>query len=157
MLIIWLICKILFTKVKIRTRRKWKNQPLFQVNDKWSKRDIFRTPPWSLGHVAFLALNSSEYGSMSQRNLSWRVDSQGFMLRMFWYIVFERRHVFMRTTKQVIPFTNKTLIYRKNKWKKSVGIHQGVIQKGGSNQCRTQTYFRTAETVRAPKNWAHVF
>ena len=28
---------------------------------------------------------------------------------------------------------------------------------GGSKQCRTQTYFRTAETVWVPKFWAQIF
>ena len=109
------------------------------------------TPSWSLGQIAFLTLNSSEYAPMSQKNLAWRLDSQGFMLRMFWYLVFERRHLFMRTTKQVIPFTNKTLIYRKNKEKKSVGIHQGVIQQGGAISVVLRRIFVPLKWYRHPK------
>ena len=32
----------------------------------------------------------------------------------------KRRHVFMRTTKQVIPVAKKTFIYTKIKWKKNM-------------------------------------
>ena len=47
----------------------------------------------------------------------------------------------------------KKLAFVSSEWqikqleKKYVGIHQG----------RTKTYFRTAETVWAPKNWVQVF
>ena len=41
--------------------------------------------------------------------------------------------------------------------KKYVGIHQRLIHQGGSNQCRTQTYFRFAETVWAPQKLSPSF
>ena len=139
------------------------------MNDKWSKEDIFRTPSWSLGHVAFLTLDSSEYGPMSQRNLSWGLDSQGFMLRIFWYLVFERKskecwhiktllnvettscvHEDSKTSNSIY---HKTLIYTKIKWKKNLW----GFTRGGSNQCRTQTYFRFAEIVWAPQKLSPSF
>ena len=113
------------------------------MNDKWSKQDIFRTLSRSLGHVAFLTLYSSEYGPISQRSLSWGLDSEGFMLKFFWYLVFERKskkcwHIKtflnVKTTlcvhddnKTSNSFYYKTLFYKKKlNGKKSVEIHQEV-------------------------------